>query len=440
MSKTILSIFNELSRTSSRNDKITILQAHRDNDLLKQIFFRALTPYEQFYIKKIPSYVQGPVKYDLEYFLSQLERFSSRSVSGHAALNLLTDMLGHMLPEDAVVAQYIIKKDLRCGIQAATVNKVWDELVPIYPCLLAEPFSAELAENIKLPAIVQVKEDGVRVNIICRNGEITVRAAKSGNEMSLHGVLDDTFKELARKFNEDVVFDGEAVVLDKNNNILPRKKGNGIINKTIMGTISEEEAQNIRVRLWDIIPIKDFDNKYCGITYEERLATLYSVVGYCTILDSKCEIVETHWMDNWDKILALFDKVRALDKEGIMIKDGSSVWEDKRIKLMLKMKAQKECELKVVEIIPGENKYTGMVGSLRCVDSTGQLSVNIGSGLSDVQRETLDESVLGQIITARFNEVIRGENKQMYSLYLARLIEFRLDKREADDLDTIMKI
>jgi DNA ligase-1 len=73
--------------------------------------------------------------------------------------------------------------------------------------------------------------------------------------------------------------------------------------------------------------------------------------------------------------------------EGLMIRDPSAPWENKRSKYLLKLKGVLESEAVVVGINPGEGKYSGMVGSLRCIWKGTTINI---SGLTDEERMKTD--------------------------------------------------
>ena len=62
----IKDILNALTVTSKKTEKLAILNEHKDNELLKQVFKYALDPMITFGIKKIPSYLNAEESYNLE--------------------------------------------------------------------------------------------------------------------------------------------------------------------------------------------------------------------------------------------------------------------------------------------------------------------------------------------------------------------------------------
>ena len=81
-----------------------------------------------------------------------------------------------------------------------------------------------------------------------------------------------------------------------------------------------------------------------------------------------------------------------------------------------------------------------MVGALIAESSDGQVSVMVGSGLTDSQRlDWLDESIIGQVIEIEFFDLIQDKEGN-YSLYLPALSRVRNDKDVANSFAEIKQI
>ena len=169
----INTILEELAADNSRLAKEAILKKHLDNELLKECIRLALSPFVQFYIRKIPEYKVTGKKLTLEKALKLLDKLSSREFTGHAAIDFLATILGELDASDARVIEKIIAKDLRCGVSEATANKIWKKLVPTYPIMLASGYDEKLVEKISWPAYAQLKLEGMRFNAIVQNGKVT---------------------------------------------------------------------------------------------------------------------------------------------------------------------------------------------------------------------------------------------------------------------------
>lgn len=423
----ILDILNEIAATSSRNEKEAIIRREKDNELLKRVYFLAYDPFTQFYIRKIPEYERNESVHaaSLTSMLLGLETLTSRRATGNAAIYHLQTMLMALNASDAQVLERIIAKDLKCGASDSTANKVWPGLVPEFPCMLCTPSDEKILSKFKFPALAQLKMDGMRFNAIVKGGKCEFRS-RNGKEINLLGNLEQEFIKLAD--NEDIVFDGELLVVidDK---IQDRQTGNGILNKAVKGTISENEAKNVQATVWDCIPYDHFIKGAGTVQYAIRFAMLQT----CT-LPSKIRLVESTTVASLEEAQEIFEEYLAQGQEGIILKDLSGVWQDKRVKTQVKFKAELDCDLRITAIQPGTGKYEGMVGAYICESTDGVIKVDVGSGLSDEDRKNFD--VIGKIIAVVYNARIKNKQGEE-SLFLPRAVEIREDKTTADDSSKI---
>ena len=436
-------ILLELAADNSRLAKESILRKNKDNMLLMQVFHLALDPYLNFYIKKIPAYtpVEGQSEIFLEFAIDALSDLSSRAVTGNAAIAHLVGILNSLNFDDSEVIVKIIRRDLRCGVSTATVNKIWKNLIPKYACLLCTPYDSKVIKKIKWPAFVQKKEDGCRVNAIVHNG-VCEYFSRKGSPIELKD--DSLANEFIRLANgQSLVFDGELLAY-KNGKPLPRKEGNGIATKAIKGTITEEESALLHAILWDVIPFEDFKACKCDIQYQHRFVLLQSLIvsiygGVAYNVPQKIQLVPTEEVDSFEQAEIIFNRYLSDGMEGVIIKNKTSLWSDTRSDEQIKLKAEKTCELRVIGWNYGEvgTKNEFRLGSLLCQSEDGKVLVNI-SGFTDEDRNTITkENSINRIVTVTYNERITKKNGGVDSLFLPRILEFRDDKDVADTSDLI---
>jgi ATP-dependent DNA ligase len=127
----------------------------------------------------------------------------------------------------------------------------------------------------------------------------------------------------------------------------------------------------------------------------------------------------------------IFEGYLAQGLEGIILKDGAGVWEDKRAKHQIKFKGELECDLKIVGIEEGTGKYAGMLGAILCESSDGVIKVRVGSGFTDEQRKNLGEEIVDKIAAIKYNTRIKNKAGEE-SLFLPIILEIRDDKEVAD--------
>lgn len=431
----ILDIIKTLKEEPSRNAKIEILKDQANNKVLKYALYLAYNDYIQFYIRKIPEYIPNDTfqAVPLHKALKDIEKLlAGRLKTGNDAKLYLEFVLESVIREDAQIIEKVIARNFDCGVSISTINKVWPGLIPEFNVMLCSEFERE---RVEYPCLAQEKLDGCRALLFTEpNGKYSFRSRKGL-------VFEDLniFKnEINKTFNSGWVIDGELLVLDGSGGYLPRKKGNGICNKAIKGTISEKEANNLVFVAWDAISLDTFKGEKESQGTLERFNNLKSVMGPNRNVDDPCKIklVKTHILNNEKDILRLFTEFTDTGAEGIIVKNSNQIWEGKRSKGWMKMKIETEMELEIEEVIEGLGKHAGRLGTLKCKDASGSLRVGIGGGYSDDQREEfwVDRNNLkGKVITVRYNELISNDQGDI-SLFLPRFIEMRLDKNKADDV------
>ena len=436
-------LFEQLASTASRLEKEALLQARRDDALLRQTIKLALDPFTQFYIRKIPKYERDVNKsMSLAYALDELSKLSNRVVTGNAAIEHLTTVLSQLEEGDAKVIERVIRKDLRCGVSDATANKIWPALIPEYPCMLASGFDQKLVDKITWPACVQLKLDGMRFNAIVREGEVEFRS-RNGKELIIpNRLFEESFVELMKHYGTEYVFDGELLIVDDSGKVVPRQTGNGILSKSIKGTMSEDEAKQVRATLWDAIPLEKFVEGRDEETYETRLPKLVNAISHVKGVHAPVghfiDLVWTKRVDDIHEAKSIFEKFLAKGEEGTILKTLDMIWENKRSKKQIKFKGELECDLMCVDWEEGTGKNVGRLGALVLESADRQLRVNVGTGFSDEQRDKITKkNVLGKVVSVKYNSKIQDKNSSNVSLFLPVFVEIREDKDVADRLEII---
>lgn len=432
----IYNIINQLESTSSRNEKIAILQKNKTNTLFQQVVKLALDPFTNFYIKKIPKYRSGIPDTSLDIALSEIDKLSKRVITGNAAIDHLRNLLCSLDEQDAKVLERVVQKDLKCGVAVGVVNAAWGDFIAEYPCMLASQYDQKLVDKVIFPAYVQLKLDGMRFNAIV-TGQVVEYRSRNGKEIIFNNPeLDQQFIQLAKTLGiDDIVFDGELLVASDSSTSMDRQTGNGILNKAIKGTITDNESLMIRATVWDYIPLEHFMKGVFSVQYGVRFKLLLG--AFTKVKTSMISFVETKEVTSIDEAWKIFENYLKQGQEGIILKTMQGKWENKRSKGQIKFKAELDCDLIVKDYQWGTGKYEGMLGALICESADGLLSVGIGSGFTDEQRKELTpENTLGKIVAVRYNAKIKNKNGE-HSLFLPRVLEIRQDK---DNADTLKKI
>jgi ATP dependent DNA ligase domain/DNA ligase OB-like domain len=431
----IYNILEEIASTSSRNQKEAILKDNIDNETLKQVIYLAYNPFINFWTKKTPQYKSDKVDQNLEWALVEIRKLSNREITGNAALEFTSDMLSQLSSEDADVIVRVLKKDLRAGFTDGTANKVWPGLIPTYPCMLCAQSDEKVLSKMTYPAYFQMKMDGMRFNAIVQGSKVEYRT-RNGKEIELFGILDDCFVQMAN--GEDIVFDGELLILGDDYKPLPRAIGNGVLQRALKGKARIEDVQNVACVLWDMICLSHFRFGISNDIYKDRFNELKKRAS--SIKTPRISLVDTHEVISLEQAQQYFKDYLKLGQEGGILKSFTGEWGDKRSRDQIKFKAELEADLLCTAWEAGDEgkKNANRLGRLKLQSSDGLIEVYVGSGFSDEQRDTLaPRDVIGKIISIKYNTRIKDRDSEIESLFLPVFIEVRLDKTTADSAKEI---
>lgn len=427
--KPVYDILKEVASDNSRLFKESVLEANKDNEDLKRVFFLAHDSQTNFFTRHIPEkdiWATGDLFYPLNEALDLVElNLVNRKVTGNAAKEFLNNLFKKVAISDAEVLRLMILRDLRIGATRSTANKIWPGLIPKQEFMLC---SSEFDEDeIKFPAYSQLKADGTRAKLVW-NGVTAVLFSRNGNEIETLNTFDQVCADL---FGVDpITIDGELVTF-KDGKPLDRKTGNGIVNKAVKGTISEDEAKYLVFQVWDV--------EIQNVPYSERLAILESKVKG----SEKIQTVETIEVASYEEALQDFKKYRRLGLEGTILKSKEGLWLPKRVKHQAKFKAMYEGDFKVTGWEYGTGKNSDKVGNLNCESSDGLVKFSVGIFKdfdSSVRVKWLTECP--PIVTIRYNERIKSKGREdgVESLFLPRVIMERWDKTTCDSREDLIKM
>lgn len=437
--KKVVDIIKELRSTSSRNEKEAILLENKDNETLKKVFYLAYDPSVNFYIKKIPdSWLHDDETFgeNWEPVFDTLEEIYSRRVTGNEALENLLFMLNSIDCNMAHLVCNIVKKDLDCGVQTTTINKIWKNLITEPPYLSYTLFSEKLIKSFKLPFYSQIKLDGLYSDVFVMKDSISYRS-RSGIpcKFKLPDSVEEKLINLSQCSDSEFVLHCEALVRKDNSftEFEERKVGNGYLNS------DESDPDKVVIVIWDVVGIEDYDNRKSTEDYSERFNLVENIVEY--VDTPHIQMVESRFCNTTQEVIDHFVEARSKGLEGTVVKSPKLKWKDGKVKDGLKLKNEFECEMKIVGF-QEHSKKSGQIGAIFIESKDAVVKCKVGSGLTDAQRKkfflTQDE-MIGRIVTVKGNDLVTNESKQdQYSIFLPRFVEVRDDKTVADTFDKIM--
>lgn len=371
---------------------------------------------------------------------SILNQLTSREITGNLARETVTAFLSGLREEEADVFVKLLKGDLRCGINAGTVNRCFPGTIPEYPymrCSLREGSNIGKFDW-KKGIYSQEKADGMYANVFyTRGGQVKI-TSRAGTVFA-NVEFKDMIEELDLVGAEGNCINGELLVM-RNGVTLAREIGNGILNSVLKGG-SFGVGEKPFLMVWDILPIENAKPKG---KYEVRYANRFGKVEELFKNGTYIRPINSRVVFSIEEAFDHYVEMTANGYEGTVIKNPEGIWADGTSKDQIKMKVEAEVDLLVVGWNKGNGKNEKWFGSLIAETSCGHLQVNV-SGFSDKDRERIfgemDEWVGKKIITVRANSIMYAKNMgDQHRLFLPRMVEERLDKTEADTFEKVQQI
>jgi len=415
-------VIQELESDNSRLKKEAIIKRESDAENIR--FFNgigaALDGFRTFGVQKVPvSKKDGPgiTQSDFDDILRSLE---SRSLTGNAMKDTI-----QVLCDSSKMEQWndwyrrILIKDLRCGITHKTVNKFSTMKVPVFECMLATD-SAKHEKKMVGEMIIEPKLDGVRVIAICDVDKDEVKLfSRNGKELLNFPEINKQFDDALDQMSESMVFDGEIMSDDF---------------QTLMREIHRKggaKTKDAKLNLFDCMPLGDFMVGGCNADIMMR-KTMLNVYEFGPNIN-QVEYVKMNLSEpDGQKQFADYNKL-CIDRgfEGIMVKPVTGTYECRRSALWLKVKPFIEVSLKVVDTEEGTGRNVGKLGALivEGKDMDKFIKTNVGSGLTDADRETFwkaKDKLIGQIVEVRADAITQNQDTtNEWSLRFPRFLRFR---------------
>jgi len=415
-------VIQELEADNSRLKKEAIIKRESDADNIR--FFNgvgaALDGFRTFGVQKVPvAKKDGPGITQTE-FDDVLRQLEDRTLTGNAMKDVIQDLCDRSNMEQwNDWYRRILIKDLRCGVTHKTINKHSTMKVPVFECMLADD-SKKHEKKMTGEVYVEPKLDGVRVITICDVDKDEVKMfSRNGKELTNFPKILEQFDSMLDQMSESMVFDGEVMSDDF---------------QTLMREIHRKggaKTDDAVLNLFDCMPLEYFkEGSYpYALNTRKELLQSFTYGPNISVVEFVAMILDD---DDGQKQFADYNRL-CIDKgfEGIMVKPITGIYECKRSSLWLKVKPFIEVSLKVTDVEEGTGRNAGKLGAL-VVEGTDMdkfIKTNVGSGLTDADRETYwanKAKLIGQIVEIRADAITQNQDsKDEWSLRFPRFLRFR---------------
>jgi DNA ligase-1 len=417
--KHIYEAIQDIAAYSGRIDKENCIEKYKNDPLFKAVVHFAVNPFKKYNMTSvdyIPEHVTEEVKThqtndNIFKMLNYLE--SKNGATNADKLNL--NLLASIDRETAEVVNMIVAKDLRCGANSRTFRKIFPD-IPEFGLMLCEDEFKKFEKKIKIDKVAlcdcmwSIKLDGVRN--YCVSSQKIQHLSRNGRE----------YPNFGKAFNEHI---------HEWTKICRKQTG---IREPIMDGETISKCDNFQNLMTQVKKLKDadpsifnffvFDLAVPNIKLKQRYEMLVSIFDeFQKLGDSNIFLLEHKTLTNINTEQELYDFSYSYSDqgyEGLVIKNPESYYEPKRSANWLKIKKFKSLDLPVIGWEYGKGKYEDLLGYFIC-DYNG-VKVEVGSGLSDAQREEFMED------TPKLIEVKYFEETKDKSLRFPIFLRVRDDK------------
>ena len=393
--------------------------------------YQAYNPYYVFGVKKVPEtagLIDKPNPWPK--FWAMLEGLRFRSLTGHnakIAIEFMSEQFDST--EWNGLCRRVIIKDLRCGISEKTLNKVLGNTewkIPVFTCQLATDSEKHVAKMTGIKRLEQ-KLDGVRVLAVVTKTAVNLYS-RSGKTFDNFPQIVESLEDIKNKFAKLFQVCPHGFVLDGE-----------IIGESFQALMKQAQRKTdvqtdgMTYSVFDVIPLADFERGFWNAQQHKRLAILeeyravFEMTNSVRIMDGI--EVDLATAEGHDILRRYAEDAVAAGFEGIMIKDLGAPYECRRSTFWMKWKPTITVDLNIVGFEEGTGRNSGRLGAIICEgdDNGRRINVNVGSGLSDANRDEYwgaRDQLLGDVIEVEADAVTQNQDGT-YSLRFPRFVRFR---------------
>ena len=392
--------------------------------------YQAYNPFFVFGVRQVPE-TQGLTGRPNPWtrFWALLEDLRTRALTGNKAREKIQECAEQFDSEEwNGLARRVIIKDLRCGISEKTLNKVLGKTewkIPVFTCQLAQD-SSDQQQKLKGTKRLEVKLDGVRVLAVVQGATVTLYS-RNGKVFENFPQIADHIEQYRKAFQYGrgtggrFVLDGEIVgeSFQKLMKQAHRK--------------SDAETTGMVYHVFDILPLDALEEGHWNVQQRNRLEWLDSAKsvlppdGCVQIMPGMNVDLDT--AEGHDIMRRFAEASVEQGYEGIMIKELEAPYQCKRSDFWMKWKPTISVDLEIVGFEEGTGRNAGRLGAIICEgeDNGRRIRVNVGSGLSDSDRDEYWNSrddLLGHLVEVQADAVTQNQDGS-YSLRFPRFLRFR---------------
>ena len=382
-----IEILEKLESDNSRLFKEALLREHGNNKTLQRVLVMAADPWKNW----------GVIKYDkvdffgshghedamLDAFMDLLDLLNDRKMTGSKARGAVEGSISAFDDLGKKWAERLLWRNLRCGVSATTINKIWPGSVVPFAVALAETLTTAgvngdftITDPIKYPVRVEAKLDGLRCIAVKHNGEVSM--------FTRSGTLLETLPRIKAAIEalplDNFVLDGEAMAASWEDSA-----------SVMMSSKTKKDDSEMGYHVFDIVPFAEWQNQKSGVPYSRRLLSLHHTLGNglaTAVAEGKSGIpfhfVKSKTCANETELREFYAECLDEGYEGVMLKDTAAPYRWKRSDAILKLKPVATEEGTIIGWYEAKEstKRAGQFGGFVVLTSNG-VTTRVGGGYCD---------------------------------------------------------
>lgn len=385
----LFNIFDNIEYVKGRNEKLRLLS--QANDKQKDLLELACNPYKQFHITKWSKEYKKVADFsdeDIYRLFKDLIEYALKTNRCSELENLTSVFFANCNEQQRKWCERILTKELRLGILAKSINKVFNNLIPTFEVMLAEKANKDLSNvNFSKGVWAEYKYDGFR--IIGQYGDTLDVIGRSGKEIvnkEFYNKLFEFKKELDGK-----LIDGEGY-------------SHSLSFEQISSILRTEDAglEDIKFILFDTIDLIQWKEKRVTPKFKQRLEYREEICSKSLFFIQAFG----KQVYNAQDVSDFYEQALEQGYEGLILKYMDMPYQYKRSEAMLKLKPEDFADAKIKGFYEGLGRNMGRLGGF-IVELEDGIECRIGGGYKDWQRIEYwknPNQYIGQWIVVKFTE------------------------------------
>ena len=327
-----IEILEKLESDNSRLFKEALLREHSDNQTLRRVLVMAADPWKNWGVAKYDKVdffgSHGHEDTMLEIFMDLLNDLNDRKMTGNKARGAVEGSISAFDDLGKKWAERLLWRNLRCGVSATTINKIWPGSVVPFAVALAETLTTvgvngdfKITDPISYPVRVEAKLDGLRCIAVKHKGEVSM-FTRSGTPLETLPRIKAAIEALPL---DNFVLDGEAMADSWEDSA-----------SIMMSSKSKKDDSDMRYHIFDCLPFSEWQAQKSDTPYFFRLVNLATTLSLPE--GSPFRLVKSKTCANETELREFYSECLDEGYEGVMLKDIKAPYRWKRSDAILKLK------------------------------------------------------------------------------------------------------